>query len=153
MPLHTGSTMGGTTRMTRKAAPRISSYPIQTSTIRLFSTTNSVRECGNSEATDRSEEISVSEHYHQKIKKAKSAELAIGILAEMRRKGISPNLFHYSTVISRSAPKQALQLLEEIKEVGLHPEVFNYTSAISALGKGGQWQKAQIGIASCKERV
>lgn len=71
---------------------------------------------------------------------------AVGLLDEMQRVGVEPNLFSFSAAISACAKdaqwERAVALLEEMPQRGIEPDVVSYSAAITACEKGRQWERA-----------
>eukprot|EP00665_Eupelagonemidae_sp_cell47_P009021 gene9021-biopygen1652 len=61
---------------------------------------------------------------------------ALELLAEMRGRGMEPDVITYSAAISAcekgKEPGKAIELLEEMREHGLEPDLISYSAAISA---------------------
>ena len=71
---------------------------------------------------------------------------ALGLLDEMRSRGLVPDEITYNSVINACAKgdesQRALNLLDEMRSRGLVPNVITYNSVINACAKGGEWQRA-----------
>ena len=67
---------------------------------------------------------------------------AVGMLEQMRRCGVKPNVYSYSAAISACEKggqwERALALLEELQRRGIEPTVISYSAAIQACAAAGQ---------------
>ncbi|CAE7923643.1 EMB2745, partial [Symbiodinium necroappetens] len=70
----------------------------------------------------------------------------LGLLVDMQRNGLTPNVITYNAVLKSLARnrrwQEAIQLIGEIWESGLSPDVISYTTAISACADSGRWKEA-----------
>ncbi|CAJ1436799.1 unnamed protein product, partial [Effrenium voratum] len=71
---------------------------------------------------------------------------AVGMLVDMERKGVSPDVITYNAAImalSRNKRwKEAIELVAEMWDAKIIPDVISYTSAISACASTGHWKEA-----------
>eukprot|EP00439_Symbiodinium_sp_Y106_P063857 s1778_g9.t3 len=70
----------------------------------------------------------------------------LGLLVDMQRNGLTPNVITYNAVLKSLARnrrwQEAIQLIAEMWESGLSPDVISYTTAISACADSGHWKEA-----------
>ena len=85
--------------------------------------------------------------FMRKVKGASNWKVALSVLAEMEKKGIRPNVYHYSAAMANCRRqgkwREAINLLRKMENSGIEPNVVCYSAAISACEKGRQVERAQ----------
>jgi len=102
--------------------------------------------------------ISIS--FTRRIKRARSLKDGIRVLQDIESEGYSPNVFHYSAVISKCSKegelpewRAALTLLKRMQNQGVAENVIPYNAAaISACGKAGRTNTAVGLLAEVKQQ-
>ncbi|CAM9599295.1 unnamed protein product, partial [Hapterophycus canaliculatus] len=78
-----------------------------------------------------------------------AGEFALGLMEEMKRAGVEPDIITYGSLMSALSPRGAagadavLELFEELQETDLAPNSIIFVSAIRAYGDKGNWQQAE----------
>ena len=67
---------------------------------------------------------------------------ALDLFAEMKSRGVAPNAYTYTNVLSATCDGAlAAQLLNEMaSSYSLQPDVLHYSAAVAAADRGGQWE-------------
>lgn len=77
----------------------------------------------------------------------KNPSAAIRVLQEMKRRGISPNIYTYNTMMgvykNVKDSERAINLLRDMQEQGVEPDVNTYNTLISLLASKAQYDRAR----------
>jgi hypothetical protein len=75
---------------------------------------------------------------------------ALELFAEMKSRGVLPNAYTYTNVLSATCDGNlAAALLEEMATHNLQPDVFHYSAAVAAADRGGQWEVRAFASPRC----
>ncbi|CAM9498192.1 unnamed protein product [Ectocarpus sp. 12 AP-2014] len=78
-----------------------------------------------------------------------AGDFALGLMEEMKREGVEPDIITYGSLMSALSPRGAagadivLELFETLAKSGLKPNSITYVSAIRAYGDKGDWKRAE----------
>ena len=73
---------------------------------------------------------------------------ALDLFAEMKSRGVAPNAYTYTNVLSATCDGAlAAKLLNEMAtSYNLQPDVFHYSAAVAAADRGGQWEVGSCSV-------
>ncbi|CAM9174214.1 unnamed protein product, partial [Ectocarpus fasciculatus] len=87
-----------------------------------------------------------------------AGDFALGLMEEMKREGVEPDIITYGSLMSALSPRGAagadivLELFETLVESGLKPNSITYVSAIRAYGDKGDWERAEQMLVGMQEQ-